>query len=105
MVVDDAARLAVAEAAIALQQRVTDNMVALQLAEKKAVEAPARVCAIALVFEEEHASTAALEAEAAVAALQLASTTAFSSAPPHPRSCLGVHGERRHLLDLRQDHR
>jgi hypothetical protein len=43
MAVDDAARLAVAEAAVALQQRVTDNMVALQLAEKKVVEAPAHV--------------------------------------------------------------
>jgi hypothetical protein len=59
-------------------------MATLQAAEKKAAEARARICDIALLFKEEQASTAALEAEAeaAAAALQLAPTTASSSSTP-----------------------
>jgi hypothetical protein len=75
--------LATAEFTIALQQRNTDKMAALQAAEKNAATAHACVHAITLLIEE-HASAAALEAEATMTALQLASTTAFSSAPPHP---------------------
>jgi hypothetical protein len=44
-------------------------MATLQASEKKAVEARTCVCAIALLLEEEQASVAALEAEAAMVAL------------------------------------
>jgi hypothetical protein len=44
------------------------------------------VCTITLLLEEEQASTAALEAEAAMAALQLAPTVASSSVSPPPSS-------------------
>jgi hypothetical protein len=69
MVSDDTIRLAAAEAATALQQHVTDKMVALQVIEKKTVEAHAHVHAIALLLKEEHASAAALEAEVMATAL------------------------------------
>jgi hypothetical protein len=59
-------------------------MAALHAIEKKVAEAHARVHAIALILKEEHASIAALKAEAAPTALQLALTTASSSAPPPP---------------------
>jgi hypothetical protein len=66
---------------------IIDKMATLQAAEKKAAEARARICDIALLFKEEQASTAALEAEAATAALQLGPTTASSSStPPSPPS-------------------
>jgi hypothetical protein len=68
-----------AVATAALQQHVSNKMNALQ-----AAEAHARVHAIALLLEEEHASVATLEAKVAVATLQQAPTTASSSAPPPP---------------------
>jgi hypothetical protein len=49
-----------------------------------AAEAHARVHAITLLLEEEHAFITTLEAKAVVAALQQAPTTASSSAPPPP---------------------
>jgi hypothetical protein len=49
--------------------QVTDKMVALQVIEKKTVEAHAHVHAIALLLKEEHASAAALEAEVMATAL------------------------------------
>jgi hypothetical protein len=83
---DNDTRLAVAEATAALPQCITDKMATQQVAEKKAVEACARIRAIALLLEEEQAFAATLEAEAVVAALQLVLTTISSSArqPPHP---------------------
>jgi hypothetical protein len=85
---DNDTRLAVVEATAALPQCITDKMATQQVAEKKAVEACARIRVIALLLEEEQASTTALEAEAeaeaAVATLQLAPTTVSSSSAPLP---------------------
>jgi hypothetical protein len=61
-------------------------MTALQTIEKKTAEARARMLAIVLLLEEEHTFTTALEAEAVMAALHLAPTTASSSTPPTPSS-------------------
>jgi hypothetical protein len=61
-------------------------MAALQVIEKKAARTRIHVCTIALLLKEEHASVAALEAEAAAAAPQLAPTTTSSSTPPFPSS-------------------
>jgi hypothetical protein len=88
MVSNDATRLAAVEATTALQQCITDKMATLQAIEKKAAKTHARVRIIALLLEEEQASTTALEAEAeaeaAVATLQLAPTTVSSSSAPLP---------------------
>jgi hypothetical protein len=54
--------------------------------KEKAVEAYARVSAIALLLKDEHASTTAQEAEVVVAALHLTPTTASSSVSPPPCS-------------------
>jgi hypothetical protein len=83
---DNDTRLAVTEATAALPQCITDKMATQQVAEKKAVEACARIRVIALLLEEEQAFAATLEAEAVVAALQLVLTTisSFARQPPHP---------------------
>jgi hypothetical protein len=83
---DDAAKLTTTEATAALQQHITDKMATLQAIEKKAAEACTHVRAITLVLEEEHASATGIEVESAVAALQLAPTTASSCTPPPPSS-------------------
>jgi hypothetical protein len=83
---NDDARLAAAEAAAVLQQRVTDK-VADKMATLQVAEARTLVRAIALLLKEEQSSATALEVETTAAALQLASTTASSSsAPPPPPS-------------------
>jgi hypothetical protein len=75
---DDAARLVATEATAALQQCLNDKMATLQAIEKKAAEAHAHICVVALLLKEEQGSTAVLEAEAGVATLKLAPTTASS---------------------------
>jgi hypothetical protein len=60
-------------------------MATLQATEKKAAKAHAYMHAISLL-EEEHASTIAVEAEAAMTALQLAPTIASSSVSQPPPS-------------------
>jgi hypothetical protein len=86
MVGNDAARLAAAEAAAALQQCVTNKLATLHATKKKAYEAHALVHTIVLLLKEEQASASTLEAEATVAALQLVATIASSSMPPPPSS-------------------
>jgi hypothetical protein len=67
---NDAAKLMAIEASV-LQQHISNKLATLEVAEKKATEAHACVRAIVLLQLEEHASTAAQQAEAAADALQL----------------------------------
>jgi hypothetical protein len=62
---EDVARFVAVETTATLQQHISDKMNALQ-----AAEAHARVHAIALLLEEEHAFITTLESKVVVAALQ-----------------------------------